>query len=78
MSIQIFEEEIISNESINTETKILINALKNKIIELSDLVSVDCNEWDHQTFVNDYFESLHTNEGDIYINSLMSERKNKG
>jgi hypothetical protein len=58
MSIQIFEEEIISNESINTETKILINALKNKIIELSDLVSVDCNEWDHQTFVNDYFESL--------------------
>ena len=58
MSIQIFEEEIILNESITPETKVLINALKNKILELSDLVSVDCSEWDHQSFVTDYFESL--------------------
>ena len=58
MSVQAFETEIIANEEITTETKILINELKNKILSLSIYMAAKDSKWDHQAFADDYFDSV--------------------
>lgn len=58
MSIREFEEEIILNPLITSNTKVLINALKNKIAELSISMGYEDSCWDHHKFVDEYFESV--------------------
>jgi hypothetical protein len=60
MSTKLFDEEIILNESINTETKLLICQLKHKILELSDFAqsSVGVKKWNSWIEMTEFFESI--------------------
>ena len=57
MSLERFEVEQIKAD-LPVDTKILINALKNKIIELSTSLSYEDPSWDKGDFVERYFESV--------------------
>ena len=57
MSLERFEVEQIKAD-LPIDTKILINALKNKIIELSTSLSYEDPNWDKGDFVDRYFESV--------------------
>jgi hypothetical protein len=60
MWTKLFDEEIILNESINTETKLLICQLKHKILELSDFAqsSVGVKKWNSWIEMTEFFESI--------------------
>ena len=57
MSLEKFEVEQIKSD-LPTDTKILINALKFKIIELSASLAFEDSKWDHSDFIERYFESV--------------------
>lgn len=58
MSIKAFENEIIRDIEMSPETKVLINELKNKIVDLSQYIECMDSHWDHMAFINKYFESM--------------------
>lgn len=58
MSIKEFENEIIRDIKMSPETKVLINELKNKIIDLSQCIECADSHWDHLAFIDKYFESV--------------------
>ena len=61
MSLQLFEDDLLTNKEFSDEAKIMINALKTKVVVLSSLIESSADdqfEWDHQEFIDDYFASF--------------------
>ena len=58
MSIQKFEDNLILDESIPVNCKLLINEMKNKVMELSRYLGYEDSTWIHDEFIEEYFDSI--------------------